>query len=220
MIRKHIYLIIVLLGGTILNAQEKRDFNLFPEGLRTEKVDLGQNRDYVVIRYQSPNPDGTQTASVQSTIGDEKYLFNDFAYDFVISRGNDGYLLDFMSVLDPKHTRFRKGKTSRSFTGDQIYYPYILKNGMDLPSAEGSFIIKLSGNLAIKQIVALKNRKVEKEESIVIDGKTHKALIVSGVYSITSETNGKIQERTTESIRQWFVVDKGLIRTERSAILN
>lgn len=220
MLKKHIYFILVLLGSTVLYAQEKKEHNLFPEEVVIEKLDLGQGRDRFVITYQSSKPDGTQIASVKSSAGDEKHLFNDFDYEFIITRGNDGYLLDFMSVLDPKHTRFRKGSTLRTYTGEQIYYPYTLNNGMDLPSAEGSFVIALSEKLVVKQTVSLKSRKVEKEESIVIDGKSHNAFVISGVYTFTSEINSRVQERVTESIRQWFVVDKGLIRTERMSLLN
>lgn len=220
MFKKYINLIVVLLGSIVLKAQETKEYNLFPETVRTEKLDLGQNRDRVVISYQSPKPDGTQIVSVKSSTGEEKHLFNDFDYDFIITRTNDGYTLDFMSVLDPKHTRIRKGRTSRTYTGDPIYIPYSLKNGMDLPSAEGSFEIKLSENLTIKQMMSLKDRKVEKEESIRIDGKTYKSYVVSGVYTFTSQVSNKTQEKVTEYIKQWFVEDKGLIKTERISVLN
>lgn len=220
MFNKYIHFLIVLLGSTVLNAQEKKEYNLFPDGVSTEKLDLGQNRDRVVINYQSPKADGTQIASIKSSVGEEKHLFNDFDYDFIITRNKDGYLVDFMSVLDPKHTRFRKGRVSRTYTGDQIFFPYSLEKDMNLPSAEGSFEIALSENLTIKQIVSLKDRKVEKEESILIDGKTYQSHVVSGVYTFTSEVSNETQERVSERIKQWFVVGKGLIKTERISILN
>lgn len=140
-----------------------------------------------------------------------------YDYEYAITKADDGYNLDMASVMNPYHTRYRKDRMSWKYEGDPIFCPATIQVGSSLPDARGTIYLSTSERVMITQKVSLLNRKVSGKENIRIGENTYEAYLLSGDYTFNTITDiGQILSTEKESLIQWIVPGKGIVKEKRT----
>lgn len=190
--------------------------SLFPEKsesfLFIKSEDSGSPVQERQVAYTISN-EGLKVSTSIKALTREYYPMNiDFSYDLIKKDG--GYYVDFTSVINPMHLTSSMWETFRNdYQGDKVFYPEALQVGASLPDCLGKIKVLLPDNSYGFEEYSLTDRIVSKIENIVVGGQTLSGYVLTSTYQFRSKI---FNEAGTESLTQWIVPGKGVVKELRS----
>lgn len=137
------------------------------------------------------------------------------AFDYNMVKSKSGYKVDMIAGMDPFLTRINDN-VSRTYQGDDLYYPNNMKVGQVLDNASGVFYLNIDkGALIIFNKIEITNRVVQSIESVNYDKQMLTAFVVRYNYKYVSGFKETITRTVEETVTEWFVPEYGSIRQER-----
>lgn len=198
-------------GQLFPSKSMKMSFQRSAKDVNTDKT---ENVDAYTVTY-TPRSNGTTRVSIRGArTGVNPY---DYAYEYGISNTATTYEVDMMSIVDPLQTRIEPN-VQRTYKGDRIVYPKTLTVGQTLPDAAGVFTLKISMKdrepIVMKHNISLRNRKVERMETVTIEGVTQNAFVVSGQYEfeVLNPQGQSAYKKSDNNFVQWIAVGKGIVK--------
>lgn len=187
---------------------------LFPEQsvsyqfLKSEDSEAVQERQ---VTYKT-NSMGLEVLTTLKHLVREYYPSNiDFTYNLIKKDG--GYYADFTSVINPFHlTQSMWATFQNDYEGDLVYYPEVLQVGGSLPDCVGKVKVLLEDDTFGYEEFSLTDRKVSRVENVNVSSQTVSAFVLTSTYHLKSRI---FKETGTESLTQWIVPGKGIVKEVR-----
>lgn len=140
------------------------------------------------------------------------------AFDYNMVKNKSGYKVDMIAGMDPFLTRINDN-VSRTYQGDDLYYPNSMKVGQVLDNASGVFYLNVDkGALTIFNKIEITNRVVQGIESVNYDEQILTAFVVRYNYKYVSGFKETITRTVEETVTEWFIPGYGSIRQERVGV--
>jgi hypothetical protein len=140
------------------------------------------------------------------------------AFDYNMVKNKSGYKVDMIAGMDPFLTRINDN-VSRTYQGDDLYYPNDMKVGQVLDNASGVFYLNVDkGAVIIYNKIEITNRVVQGIESVNYDQQTLTAFVIRYKYKYVSGFKETITRTVEETVTEWFVPEYGSIRQERLGV--
>lgn len=194
-----------------LSAQDCRTFFLMKSGNEIETTlydKKGEVSGRSLSKVTSVRQDGEAleahfSTKVYSSKGKEQYANP----DVTVKCSNGLYSVDLRNLVPAESMGTLKDMEVR-VSGTLAEYPTRLEPGMVLKDAEMLAEPTTSGMAMLKMTVNLKNRKVERKESVTSPVGTFEC------YKITYDANLKMGIGVNYQAAEWFAPGVGVVRTE------
>ncbi len=201
--------LILLFSASSLFAQDCSTFYPFTEGAKTtvtsydkrERVTNSQEITIVNVQNSGGNLIATANAKLKDKDGE---LITDTSFD--VKCVGDAIEIDIQSMMSPElFSQFEGMETD--ITGTNIVMPNNMQVGDNLPDAEMSMSVNMSG-ININMNVDIKNRKVIAKENVTTPAGTFDCFLIE--YDTVMRMG---MARTIKS-KQWIAAGVGLVKQE------
>lgn len=139
------------------------------------------------------------------------------SYKYNLYNKDDGsFEIDLKSAVEPMELRIDEN-IETEFYGDKISFPAKLEVGSALLDANGYCILKKkSGKMILMFNIKVSNRKIERKETININGEAHEAFVVSYDYQLEkSNPYDIVLQKSEHHVTDWIIPSLGIVKQDR-----
>ena len=139
------------------------------------------------------------------------------SYKYNLHNKEDGsFSMDLKSAVEPLELRIDES-IETEFFGDMIDFPQKLEVGNSLPEAEGYCILKKkSGKMILMYNIKVTNRKIERIETMDINGENLDAFVISYDYLLEkSNPYDIVIQKSEHRVTDWIIPSLGIVKQDR-----
>lgn len=138
-----------------------------------------------------------------------------YSNQFGFSQNNEGLEVDFSFYLNPFSY---SPNLEVSYDGDKVLFPVVFSQTVSLREVNGTFIFLLKGKPFMEERGRLFNRKVSGSEKLEFMGEVFECFVINSTYQAQRIRKGSTISETTEYITEWYLPEKGIIKSQRKGI--
>jgi len=210
-----LFLILILCLSFNVNAQgdDNIDFhNISVDFSQTLGEGITGNGNYKIL------PINKELTEIQYKF-EKKALPNPYSisYKYNLYNSEDGsFSMDLTSAVEPIELRIDES-IETEFYGDKINFPAKLEAGSTLPDSKGYCILKKkSGKMILMYNIEVTNRKIERMETMMINGESLDAFVVSYDYILEKSNPYDVMiQKSEHHVTDWIIPSLGIVKQDR-----